>query len=39
MFGNAEEGLHFYKVQRPYVEASDDVFLDRSLCLFQVSLA
>ena len=31
MFGNAEEGFHFYEVQRPYVEASDDVFLDRSL--------
>ena len=39
MFGNAEEGFHFYEVQRPYVEASDDVFLDRNLCLFQVSLA
>lgn len=39
MFGNAEEGFRFYEVQRPYVEASDDVFLDRSLCLFQVSLA
>jgi len=39
MFGNAEEGFHFYQVQRPYEEASDDVFLERSLCLFQVSLA
>ena len=39
MFGNAEEGFHFYEVQHPYVEASDDVFLDRRLCLFQVSLA
>ena len=39
MFGHAEEGFRFYEVQRPYVEASDDVFLDRSLCLFQVSLS
>jgi len=39
MFGNAEEGLHFYQVQRPYVETSDDVFLERSLRLFQASLA
>ena len=38
MFGNAEEDFHFYEVQHPYAVASDDVFLDRSLCLFQVSL-
>ena len=39
MFGNIQEGYHFYKEERPYVEASDGVFMERSLCLFQVSLA
>lgn len=39
MFRNVGEGFHFYEVQRPYVEARDDVFLDRNLYLFQVSLA
>lgn len=39
MFGNVEEGYHFYKEERPYVEASDDVFVQRRLCLFQASLA
>ena len=39
MFGNIQEGYRFYKEERPYVEASDGVFMERSLCLFQVSLA
>ena len=39
MFGNIQEGYHFYKEERPCVEASDKVFMERSLCLFQVSLA
>ena len=39
MFGNIQEGYHFYKEERPYVEASDGVFMERRLCLFQVSLA
>ena len=39
MFGNIEKGYHFYKEKRPCVEASDEVFMERSLCLFQVSLA
>ena len=38
-FGNAEKGYQFYEEQRVYVEATDNVFLERSLCLFQISLA
>lgn len=34
-FGNAEEGFHFYEVQGPYVEASDDVFLDKACVFFK----
>ena len=39
MFGNVSQGYRFYDEQRPYVEASDEVFLERSLCLLQISLA
>ena len=38
-FGNAQNGYKFYEEQRVYIEATDSVFLDRSLCLFQISLA
>ena len=38
-FGNAKNGYKFYEEQHVYVEATDNVFLDRSLCLFQISLA
>ena len=37
--GNAKNGYKFYEEQHVYVEATDNVFLDRSLCLFQISLA
>lgn len=39
MFGNVNKGYRFYDEQRPYVEASDEVFLERSMCFFQISLA
>ena len=38
-FGNAKNGYKFYEEKHVYVEATDNVFLDRSLCLFQISLA
>ena len=38
-FGNIEDGYHLYKETRPYVESSDEVFMERSLCQFQVCLA
>ena len=38
-FGNDKNGYKFYEEQHVYVEATDNVFLDRSLCLFQISLA
>ena len=39
MFGNGKKGYRFYDEERPYVEATDEVFLERSLCLLQISLA
>ncbi|KAJ7365735.1 hypothetical protein OS493_002451 [Desmophyllum pertusum] len=38
-FGNVEEGFNFYDEERPYIETSDEVYLERSLCLLQVSLS
>ena len=38
-FGNDKNGYKFYEEQHVYVEATDNVSLDRSLCLFQISLA
>lgn len=39
MFGNVEQGFQLYDEERPYIEASDEIFLERQLCSFQVSLA
>ena len=37
--GNTKNGYKFYEEQHVYVEATDNVSLDRSLSLFQISLA
>lgn len=39
MYGNKASGVRFYKEPRPYVEATDEAYIDRFLSNFQASLA
>jgi hypothetical protein len=38
-FGNKKEGYRYYEETRPYIQASNCSFVERQLCLYQISLA